>query len=288
MAAGDDWNDREIILLVADYLEMLHMELTGIPFVKMNHTRRLMPLLLGRTKGSIEKKRMNVSAVLIEYRLPTIIGYKPYFNRQKGNFESIVLELFENHQGLSEVLQNWASNLNKVVIGSVNYSKVLEKSLTTLEFGEKDTAPSFKPVRRDYLAEEEQNAVVGEEGERFVRDYERWWLKQNGRDDLAKQVLWASKEIGDGIGYDIRSKSLDGTDRFIEVKTTTQGLYVPFYFSSNELTFSIQNQKMYSLYRVFALKKNPKIYVAHGALDHVCNYSVRSYQGWFSKRSKTR
>jgi hypothetical protein len=283
MAAGDDWNDRESTLLVADYLQMLYKELKGIPFVKMDHTRSLMPLLPGRTKGSLEKKRMNVSAVLIEHRLPTIIGYKPYFHRQTGNFENIVIDQFEKHQGLSEVLNNWTTNLNKVEVGSVDYSKVLEKKLRVTEFGEKDTTPNFKPVKRDYLAEEERNTAVGEKGEKFVHDYERWWLKQHGREDLAKKVLWASKEIGDGIGYDIRSKSLDGTDKFIEVKTTTQGLYVPFYFTSNELKFSVQQQNKYSLYRVFALKKNPKIYISNGALDTLCNYSARSYKGWFSK-----
>jgi hypothetical protein len=72
-------------------------------------------------------------------------------------------------------------------------------------------------------------------------------LEQTGRKRLqtpgktekfAEQIRWISKEEGDGTGFDILSKHLDGKDKYIEVKTTKPGKETPFYFSRNELTFS--------------------------------------------------
>lgn len=50
---GKDWSDGEIDLIVADHFDMLRMELSGQPFVKL-HRNKALQEMTGRSKGSIE------------------------------------------------------------------------------------------------------------------------------------------------------------------------------------------------------------------------------------------
>jgi hypothetical protein len=72
---------------------------------------------------------------------------------------------------------------------------------------------------------------------------------------------------GDGLGYDILSFETSGADRLIEVKTTAYGQETPFFVSRNELAFSREQDAAFHLYRVFAFRKSPKLYLRQGALD---------------------
>jgi len=54
-----------------------------------------------------------------------------------------------------------------------------------------------------------------------------------GNDKLAERIEHIALTEGDGIGYDIRSFERDGSDRFIEVKTTAYGKQTPFFVSRN-------------------------------------------------------
>jgi hypothetical protein len=78
-----DWSRIEVEAAVADYLDMLALELRGEPFNKANHNRDLLRVLDGRTRGSIERKHQNISAILIELGYPYIDGYKPLRNYQE-------------------------------------------------------------------------------------------------------------------------------------------------------------------------------------------------------------
>ena len=73
---GGDWTDDENDLLVADYFAMLDEEMAGRPYVKAEH-RRAIVAQTGRSEDSIERKLMNISAVLIKLGLPRIRGYAP-------------------------------------------------------------------------------------------------------------------------------------------------------------------------------------------------------------------
>lgn len=72
-----DWSDAELDAIVKDYFDMLSKEQSGQSYVKAEHRRRLRPLLLNRTEGSIEMKHCNISGVLDEMKLEHIDGYKP-------------------------------------------------------------------------------------------------------------------------------------------------------------------------------------------------------------------
>ena len=93
-----------------------------------------------------------------------------------------------------------------------------------------------RPIKINYLEREQGNQKLGEFGEDLVIKYEKWKLIKLGRTNLAEKVEWISKEEGDGAGFDILSKNLNGTDKYIEVKTTKLGKETPF--SSQETSFN--------------------------------------------------
>jgi hypothetical protein len=53
---------------------------------------------------------------------------------------------------------------------------------------------------------------------------------------------------GDGAGYDVKSFQLDGTHRFIEVKTTRDRAESAFFITANEVEFPKTHAATYSLY----------------------------------------
>ena len=77
---SDHWSCEEVEATVSDYFEMLAMELRDEPFNKAEHNRNLQKFLNNRTKGAVELKHQNISAVLIELGYPYIDGYKPRYN----------------------------------------------------------------------------------------------------------------------------------------------------------------------------------------------------------------
>ncbi len=83
-----DWTEREVDLIVADYFDMLRMELAGEPFIKARRNAALQDLI-HRSRGSIEFKHQNISAVLVTLGLPWIRGYKPMPNFQRALINSI-------------------------------------------------------------------------------------------------------------------------------------------------------------------------------------------------------
>lgn len=85
-----DWLRMGVEGAVADYLAMLALKLRGAPFNKAEHNGNLLQLLNGRTRGSVERKHQNISAILIESGFPYIDGYKPL-----GNYQDLLREVLE-------------------------------------------------------------------------------------------------------------------------------------------------------------------------------------------------
>jgi len=88
-------------------------------------------------------------------------------------------------------------------------------------------------------------------------EYEKKRLIDLGKIDLANAIEHVSKTQGDGTGYDIKSFNMDGTERFIEVKTTKKDIDTEFFMGPNEIEFSELNHQNYFLYRVYDLRLNP-------------------------------
>jgi len=86
---ADNWNDTEIDLIVADYFAMLADELGGEDFNKAEHNRALQDII-PRSRGSIEFKHQNISAVLLGLGQPWIEGYKPAANFQNALVDGVL------------------------------------------------------------------------------------------------------------------------------------------------------------------------------------------------------
>src|SRR5437879_4808395 len=91
---GTDWSDNENDLIVADHFDMLRRELAGEHYVKAQHNEELLRLTR-RSRGSIERKHQNISAVLQKLGLPWIFGYKPL-----PNYQNALIAGIERHLSL--------------------------------------------------------------------------------------------------------------------------------------------------------------------------------------------
>lgn len=105
---SDAWSDAEIDLIVADYFVMLGAELNGQPFNKAERNRALQALV-PRSRGSIEFKYQNISAVMLGLGQPWITGYKPAANFQNALVDG-VLRWLDAHPG-------WLAPVHRVSSG---------------------------------------------------------------------------------------------------------------------------------------------------------------------------
>ncbi|WP_298559376.1 DUF3883 domain-containing protein [uncultured Aliiroseovarius sp.] len=130
----------------------------------------------------------------------------------------------------------------------------------------------------NFAEKEARNRKLGEAGESFIYRYEIQKLIRAGKEELAKRVKWVSKELGDGLGYDVRSFDLDGSEIFLEVKTTTSGRATPFFVSNNEVAVSEEKGKAYRLVRVFNFPDKPRFFTLSGCLSDVLQLEATSYR----------
>jgi hypothetical protein len=246
----NDWTNIEVKLIVEDYFSMLSDELSGIPINKSFHRRALLGLLNNRTEGSIEFKHQNISAVLIKLGLPFILGYKPYFKFQKLLEHTIIEYLEIQVKSLGPKFHDFAES-SRVFSGKIDFAKIKdEPPKHNAIVSEPRLFYSKNPVKINFLELEQKNSELGIKGEDLIVNYEKWRLKSLGKQNLAEQIAWIA-QIDDNAGFDILSKNTDGTDRYIEVKTTKLSKETPIYFSKNEYEFSKKNSENYYLYRVF-------------------------------------
>ena len=240
------WSKKEVERIVVDYFKMLLSELEGESFNKTEHRRALAPRLDNRSKGSIEFKHQNISAVMIGLGLPYIDGYKP-----RGNFQRLLKKttetLLESFPDLLEVIKLDVENsaelekvdniLNALVLPPVSHTNSMGICENQANYG----GTNSKFIKINYLEREARNSSLGAAGEKFVLEYEKTRLAAIEQPNLADQIEQISETKGDWAGYDIRSFNDNGSDRFIEVKTTRYGLETHFFITKNELGFSTKN-----------------------------------------------
>jgi len=276
-----EWSQLECEAIIQDYMAMFGAELKGEPYSKAEHRRGLLPKLNSRSKGSVEFKHQNISAVLIELGYPYIIGYKPAWNYQKLLHEVVESYLSVNHKQI-EVQANELIMVDPVMPKPSDWLHVLAEAPEAKSGVEKHKVREFRPQRYNFTEREKNNRSLGFSGEEFVMGFEKHRLSHAGRDDLVKEIEWTSKIKGDGTGYDIRSFNPEKDEElFIEVKTTNSGKYQPFYISDNEVAFSELNANHYSLYRVFQFRDDPKLFTLDGNLMNQLNLEPMVYRAGF-------
>lgn len=277
---SDSWSNIEVELIVADYFNMLSAELKGESYSKAVHRRALLPLLANRSDGSVEFKHQNISAILINQGQPYIKGYLPRFNFQRILEEKVVEYLFENHK-IEDQIKQFVEKEPIQISPNIQFDKFIVDPPKTELIAEPSISYSRRPIKINYLEKEQNNHHLGRFGEELVLEYEKWNLIRVGKEKLADQVRWISNELGDGAGFDILSRNLNGTDKYIEVKTTRLGKDTPIFFSNNELQYSISNSDNFHLYRIFNFEKDTKMFFKNGALNKICNSVPIAYKGFF-------
>lgn len=254
-AVGEHWTVPEVEAVVSAYFAMLRLETDGLPYAKTIFNVEVREAT-GRSKGSVEFKFANVSAVLDDMGLLWIDGYKPRGHGQIGAIQDAIDAYLENHQG-------FAARLEPVRETVPALPPALSDVFTVPPPKTEPKAPTgFGKVmpKRDRAASDARNRRLGEQGEEYVFKLEQRRLTVEGRSDLAGEVAWTARDEGDGAGYDIASFNSDGSRRLIEVKTTNGGPETPFYVTVNEVSVSDENAATFWLYRVYEFSKEPRIY----------------------------
>lgn len=278
--AGEDWTRGEVEAVVADYLEMLAAVFLGQSPNKAERRKQLLQILSSRNDSSIERKRSNISAVMVLLGYHYLPGYKPLPNYQKL-IESVVLDHLKAASWLEDAAIA-AVQLPAIVQPISDFSKVKTDAPKLILSTKEQTPKKFLPIRRDYVEREARNQSLGRAGEEFVVEFERWRLSQIGEEALAKRVDWVSHTKGDGLGYDVKSFDAYGNDRFIEVKTTAYGVATPFFVTENELAFAKLKTESFRLYRVFEFRHAPRLFDLPGNLAEHCILDPVSYRASFS------
>ena len=276
--ANGSWTDEENDLIVADYFAMLADDIAGRRYNKAEHRRALLPLLNGRSEGSVEFKHQNISAVLKGLGEDWISGYKPAFNFQMTLVDAVARWLARHPDWLGRLpgtrLANGMREAAQIWIGP---PPTLSNQPPPQELEQMlHIARKFDVAGRD-----ERNRALGRAGEERVLAHEHATLKAAGRDDLARKVRWVSEEDGDGAGYDIASYAPDGRPRLIEVKTTNGWDRTPFYITRNELAVADERRAEWCLFRMWNFSREPKAFELHPPLDAHVSLTATTFQASF-------
>lgn len=271
------WSRLENEAIVADYLDMLELELRGEPVNKTEHRRRLAPLLSDRSDGSIEFKHANISAALIDLGYAYVDGYKPRSNYQDALL-SVIEEQLATRPALASLLRHQASEPAGVPSVDDLLARMEDPPLAKEPPTRRTRdAREPRPAKVNFLALEAANASLGRAGEEFVVNFERARLIHAGKGKLADRVEHVALTKGDGLGFDVQSFEENGGDRLIEVKTTAYGKFIPFFVTRNELDVSREQAESYQLYRLFHFRRDPRLFSLPGALDQSCDLDPAIY-----------
>ena len=237
-------------------------------------------VLSNRSDGSIEFKHQNISAALIKHGLPFIKGYKPKWNYQKI-LEEKILDYLQNKRLNIEPSFVHFADLSVGLAKEINFNNLIESPPIRQNLAMEPTIEDERnPIKINYLQREQANSMLGRRGEELIYDYEKWRLVNLGKENLADKIKWISQS-DDGAGFDILSKNENGSDRYIEVKTTKLSKETPIFFSKNEYDFSIKRASEFYLYRLFNFNDHPKMFSFNGSFDTFCSKVPLQYKGYF-------
>lgn len=274
------WTAVENDAIVADYLEMLELELAGRVFNKAAHNRAIQKLT-GRSEGSVEFKHCNISALMKEFSLPVIDGYKPRSNSQNALRETIQRHVSQSPsvaEAVRAVADSPVQAITEFHATSVEEVRAPTKQTTDRVYERPIPSPVVPLLGFDYSARDAANRDLGLRGEELILTIEHRRLWEAGHRNLAEKLEHVSASRGDGFGYDIHSFENSGADRLIEVKTTKFGLHTPFFVSANEERVSGEMHLAYRLFRIFRFGPAPKFFVLGGKLSEVCDLTATTYK----------
>jgi hypothetical protein len=223
-----DWTPRENRILVRAYFWLLAEERRRLVPKKVELLRKLAAQLPRRSRGSIEFKLENVSAVLNEMGYSWIEGYKPAANYQVPLRAVVLLALAKRGPRFARGLR-----ANSSVARDVDDYEVPPPHMPARRPRSGHQVVERRPTK--WAIVDAANRKLGLQGEDWIIQVERARLRRDNRHDLARRVRWISKGDGDAAGYDIQSFTAGGSEVWIEVKTTNGPASRPFLMSRREL-----------------------------------------------------
>src|SRR5689334_21534595 len=173
MSPPADWTVDEVEAIVGDYFAMLCKELAGVPYSKSAHRQKLAPELHHRSDGSIEFKHANISAVLVNFSLPYIEGYKP-----RGNYQQLLEQkVLEYLASEDEIIPAWANSpvLNPTTpeTPAKSFAALVEAPPEPLEPTAVVWSQNERIQRIDFVRRDAENRMLGRLGEEYVLELER-------------------------------------------------------------------------------------------------------------------
>lgn len=291
--SGDDWNERELDLIVQTYFTILEAIPTAPRGFKAD-AKRALDAEIGRGIGSIDFKLGNLSHIAIHVGLPELPGFAPAPKAQKGP----IYRAFERYiTAHPEVLADRAFlpldlTANNAELG--DYSALQPHQAGQTDVLPTDPAPALSDAQKarpeglarlirkfNPAARDERNRLLGRLGEQHVLNHEIARLIAAERMDLAKKVEWTSDALGDGAGYDIRSFEHDGSDRLIEVKATKGGPTTDFFVSRTEREVSMERPDAWLLCRLHSVATKPRMFVVRPPLENSVRLEAENWRASF-------
>ena len=271
---GGPWAGDEIDVVVASYFGMLRAELAEQPYVKA-HINREVQALTGRSRGSVERKFQNISAILLGMGTVFVDGYKPLGNVQQALRDAVIARWMAEPDIEDLMLAQAVRPVGPQRLDLIwNVSQPPSYSADPTVMG----ARQRTPLRIDFVKLEADKRDLGRAGEEAVVRFERDRLLAQGRQRLARMVEHVSLTRGDGLGYDVLSFDEHGDELLIEVKTTRRPREFPFLITRNEVALSAEVPDRFRLYRVYDFNK-PKtgLYTLAGSLKSSCQLTPTTW-----------
>lgn len=264
-----EWTLRECEITADAYFKCLQQKLAGKKFNRQRSIDQV-AAQISRTPGSVDYKFQNIDAALFSAQLPRL-NISVAKNAQKLLSYVVLDPLAPRFAAVfSEARSASENDATSEVFVSI---PIIEASI----LDRKRDVSSLTAVRLDFSRRDAENRELGNCGEEWVVKAEKKCLQIAGCHELANKVRWVSRDLGDGLGYDIDSFEPDGTPIFIEVKTTNQGRNAPFYISATELAVSERLRDKYRIYRLFEFSGATKVYVVPGPLSKTLKMRSTAY-----------
>jgi hypothetical protein len=264
----DHWKYEQFQLACDFYIQELKQFLLSKESRKQHDAINYLTTKLNKSNKAVRLKMHHISSILVNSDLPYLEYFSPIPCAEIGLIDwnetqalkTLLVEKF-NDPRFVEFLSSLSDK--KDYPTNIEDSLQIESppEIDVFEHLEVPEQPSLKiRPKIDYIEREIRNTKLGEAGETWVINFEKKKLVEAGLAQLSNKIVWASKEIGDGLGYDIISYDTDGSKIYIEVKTTSLGKYSAFYLSQKEIEASSALGTRFVIYRIFDFDRSTKFF----------------------------
>ena len=270
---------RAVRFAVREYFTMLQAELGGRRWWSGSRQNALFQRLAPEERERVDLKQRQISAILIGHGLPYLGRSRPLPEFEAELADAVAAYLY-NHPRVLALMERDVFRAPDGVPEVTDVEEVVASAPAGDELPHLESTLDRSRLLAgvDFLAREQRNHALATAGQRFVLAFEEARLRAHGRTAYADAVEHVKADDGDGPGYAIHSYGLDGSDRLIEVKTTRYGRETPFYVTAHEVAMSRRHGNRFWVYRVFAFREAPRLYMLHGALDRVVTLEPTEYR----------